>query len=255
MLENIFDSHAHYDDERFNEDRNEILSSLPAKGISHIVNAGCDIKSSETGIILSERHAFVYCAVGTHPHSAAEMQDGYIEHYKKLAQNKKVVAIGEIGLDYHYDFSPREAQVKVFEQQLELAKQLNLPVIIHSREATQQTLDILKKHRPFGVVHCFTGAPEVAEEYLKLGMFIGFSGAVTFKNAKKVAAAAKLVPLDKMLIETDCPYMSPEPFRGRRCDSSLIEYTAGRLAEIKGLTPQQIIDHTCNNAKKLFGIL
>ena len=189
----IFDSHAHFDDEKFNEDRDEILSSLPSKGISGVINCGTNLQTSEFSIELSEKFGFVYAAVGFHPHEVTEFDDASLLEVKRLAQNEKVVAIGEIGLDYYYDFSPREKQIEAFEKQLELAAELSLPVIIHNRDAHADTLEILKKHRPKGVLHCFSGSAEMAQEIIKLGMYIGLGGAVTFKNAKKPLEVAAVI--------------------------------------------------------------
>lgn len=250
----IFDSHAHFDDEKFNEDRDEILSSLPSKGISGVINCGTNLQTSEFSIELSEKFGFVYAAVGFHPHEVTEFDDASLLEVKRLAQNEKVVAIGEIGLDYYYDFSPREKQIEAFEKQLELAAELSLPVIIHNRDAHADTLEILKKHRPKGVLHCFSGSAEMAQEIIKLGMYIGLGGAVTFKNAKKPLKVAAVVPDELLLIETDCPYMSPVPFRGKRCDSTMIPYTAEKIAEVRGTTAQDILNLTAENAKRLFEI-
>lgn len=250
----IFDSHAHFDDEKFNEDRDEILSSLPSKGISGVINCGTNLQTSEFSIELSEKFGFVYAAVGFHPHEVTEFDDASLLEVKRLAQNEKVVAIGEIGLDYYYDFSPREKQIEAFEKQLELAAELSLPVIIHNRDAHADTLEILKKHRPKGVLHCFSGSAEMAQEIIKLGMYIGLGGAVTFKNAKKPLEVAAVVPDELLLIETDCPYMSPVSFRGKRCDSTMIPYTAEKIAEVRGTTAQDILNLTAENAKRLFEI-
>lgn len=254
MYKNIFDTHAHYDDERFDEDRDELLSSLFESSVSHIVNCGCDLKSSLTTIALAEKYENLYAAVGVHAHEASECTAEGLAKIAALYEHKKVVAVGEIGLDYYYDFSPRERQIEVFRQQIELANKLGLPVIIHDREAHEDTLNILKELRPKGVVHCFSGSVEMAREILKLGLYIGLGGAVTFKNAVKPVEVAKEVPLDRLLLETDAPYMTPVPFRGKRCDSAHIMYTAERIAEVKGMDVQELIDVCNENAKKLFKI-
>lgn len=254
MYTNIFDSHAHYDDSRFDEDRDELLSSLSQKGVTKIINCGCDLKSSLKNVDLAEKYDFVYAAIGVHPHEAEETTDKDISEIEKLYKRKKVVAVGEIGLDYHYDFSPRERQFEIFEKQLILANKLDLPVIIHDREAHEDTLRLLKKHKPQGVVHCFSGSVEMAKEIIKLGMYIGLGGAVTFKNAKKPVEVAEYLPIDRLLLETDAPYMTPVPFRGQRCDSSHIAYTAEKIAQIKMLDVQELIDKCNTNAKKLFKI-
>jgi TatD DNase family protein len=250
----IFDSHAHYDDAKFDEDRDELISSLPSKGIIGVINCGADLKSSAQSVKLSEKYDYIYAAVGVHPHEAKNFGDDTLNELRRLAANKKVVAIGEIGLDYYYDFSPREKQIEVFEKQLILAAELNLPVIIHNRDAHEDTLNILKKHRPKGVLHCFSGSAETAREIVKLGMFIGLGGAVTFKNAKKPLEVAATVPDEFLLIETDAPYMAPVPFRGKRCDSAMIPYTAEKIAEVRNTTAQEILNLTAENAKRLFGI-
>lgn len=255
MYSNIFDTHAHYDDSRFDEDRDVLLGSLKEKGVSHVVNCGCDLKSSLSTLALAEKYNFVYAAIGVHSHEAEEATESDLEEIERLYQNERVVAVGEIGLDYHYDFSPRERQLEVFERQLILANRLELPVIVHDREAHEDTMNLLKKHRPKGVVHCFSGSAEMAKEIVKLGMYIGIGGAVTFKNAKKPVEVVEYLPLDRLLLETDAPYMTPVPFRGQRCDSGHIAYTAERIAEIKGIDVQELID-TCNeNAKRLFSIV
>ena len=253
----IFDSHAHYDDEDFDIDRDAVLQGLKEQGVDFVLNAACDVKSCRTTLALTETYDFVYGSAGVHPHSAAEVleDDSYLDLIRECAAHKKIVAIGEIGLDYHYDFSPRDAQRAVFIRQMELARDLNMPVIIHSREATADTLEILKMFPEVtGVVHCFSGSDQTALEVLKLGYYVGFTGSVTFKNNKKGPAAAAVVPLNKLLIETDCPYMAPVPLRGKRCDSSMLPHVAQKLAEIKGVTPQQIIDAARENTFKLFGI-
>lgn len=254
MYKNIFDTHAHYDDLRFEEDRDELLCSLNDKGVSHIVNCGCDLKSSLTTHALAQKHDFIFAAIGVHAHEAEEATESDLEEIERLYNNKKVVAVGEIGLDYHYDFSPRERQLEVFERQLILANKLDLPVIVHDREAHEDTMNLLKKHRPKGVVHCFSGSAEMAKEIVKLGMHIGIGGAVTFKNAKKPVEVVEYLPLDRLLLETDAPYMTPVPFRGQRCDSAHIAYTAEKIAEIKGIDVQELIDICNGNAKRLFNI-
>ena len=254
MYKNIFDTHAHYDDERFDEDRDELLSSLFKGSVSHIVNCGCDLKSSLKTIKLSEKFDNLYAAVGVHAHEASDCTDEDLNKIAELYSHKKVVAVGEIGLDYFYDFSPRERQIEVFRKQIELANNLGLPVIIHDREAHEDTLNILKELRPKGVVHCFSGSVEMAKEIIKLGLYIGLGGAVTFKNAKKPIEVAEYVPLDKLVLETDAPYMTPVPFRGKRCDSAHIAYTAEKIAEVKGMDVQELIDVCNENSKKLFNI-
>lgn len=254
MYKNIFDTHAHYDDSRFDEDRDELLSSLCSKGVTNIINCGCDYKSCLTTLELSGKYDFVYAALGVHAHEAEEATEEDFERIKALYSNKKVVAVGEIGLDYHYDFSPRERQIEVFERQIILAKELDLPIIVHDRESHEDTMNLLKKYRPKGVVHCFSGSKEMAKEIVKLQMYIGMGGAVTFKNARRPVEVMEYLPAEYLLLETDAPYMTPVPFRGQRCDSSHIANTAEKIAEIKSMDAQELIDICNKNAKSLFGI-
>lgn len=254
MYNNIFDSHAHYDDDSFSEDLTELLEGLPSKGISHVVNCGTDINSCRKLAEISDKYNYIYFAAGIHPHEAEDANEGFIEELKAFTKHPKCVAIGEIGLDYHYDFSPRDIQKDVFEKQLILAKELELPVIIHDREAHEDTLKLLKKYTPKGIVHCFSGSVEMAKDIVSLGMHIGLGGAVTFKNAKKPVEVAKYVPLERLVLETDCPYMTPVPFRGKRNDSSLISVTADFIAELKGISTQELLDKTHENAKNIFAI-
>ncbi len=254
MFQNIFDSHAHYDDEKFSADRDELLNSVFQNGICNIVNCGSDLRSSITSLNLANKYENIYAAVGIHPHEAEDAGKNDLTLIADMLNDKKCVAVGEIGLDYHYDFSPRDIQKDIFEKQLQLAKEFDMPVIVHDREAHEDTLNLLKKYRPKGVVHCFSGSAEMAKEVVDLGMYIGLGGAVTFKNAKKPVAVAAAVPEDKLLIETDCPYMAPVPHRGERNNSSLIPFTAEVIASIRGIDPQQVLDITCKNAKALFNI-
>ena len=253
-MNNIFDSHAHYDSEAFNDDRKELLHALPSQGVCGIINCASDMASAITSLELADEFDFIYAACGVHPHEAEGCKQGYIDVLRKLCSEEKCVAVGEIGLDYHYDFSPRDIQKKVFEEQIVLAKELDLPIIVHDREAHEDTLELLKKHKPKGVVHCFSGSVEMAKEIVKLGMYIGLGGAVTFKNARKPLEVAAYVPDDMLVIETDCPYMTPVPFRGKRCDSSYIPYTAEVIASARGTTAQEILDLTRKNANILFNL-
>lgn len=253
-MNNIFDSHAHYDSEAFNDDRKELLNALQGQGVCGIINCGSDMASSLASLELADEFDYIYAACGVHPHEAEGCKQGYLPVLKKLCMEKKCVAVGEIGLDYHYDFSPRDIQKKVFEQQLVLAKELDLPVIIHDREAHEDTFELLKRYKPKGVVHCFSGSAEMAKEVIKLGMYIGLGGAVTFKNARKPLEVAAVVPSDRLLIETDCPYMTPVPHRGKRCDSSYIPFTAEVLASARNTTAEEILDLTRKNANTLFGL-
>ncbi len=251
-MNNIFDSHAHYDSEAFNDDRKELLNALQSQGVCGIINCGSDMASSLASLELADEFDFIYAACGVHPHEAESCKQGYLPVLKKLCSEEKCVAVGEIGLDYHYDFSPRDIQKTVFEQQLVLAKELDLPVIIHDRDAHEDTLELLKRYKPKGVVHCFSGSVEMAKEIVKLGMYIGLGGAVTFKNARKPLEVAAYVPDEKLLIETDCPYMTPVPHRGKRCDSSYIPFTAQVLADVRNSTPEAVLELTRKNANILF---
>ena len=251
---NIFDTHAHYDDKWFDEDRAETLSSVKESGVSAIVNCACDFNSSLTTLALSEKYDFIFSALGVHPETDPEIAYSDFEKIKGLYCRKKVVAVGEIGLDYHWDTMPREMQKDIFEKQIILAKQLDLPIIVHDREAHADTLEILSRHKPKGVLHCFGGSVEMAKDILKLDMYIGLGGVVTFKNARKSVEVAEMIPLDRLLLETDCPYMAPVPFRGKRCDSSLIAHTAEFIAKLRGISTQELIDICNSNAKKLFNI-
>lgn len=253
-MNNIFDSHVHYDSEAFNDDRKELLHALPSQGVCGIINCASDMVSAITSLELADEFDFIYAACGVHPHEAEGCKQGYIDVLRKLCSEEKCVAVGEIGLDYHYDFSPRDIQKKVFEEQIVLAKELDLPIIVHDREAHEDTLELLKKYKPKGVVHCFSGSVEMAKEIVKLGMYIGLGGAVTFKNARKPLEVAAYVPDDMLVIETDCPYMTPVPFRGKRCDSSYIPYTAEVIASARGTTAQEILDLTRKNADILFNL-
>lgn len=255
MLKNIFDSHSHYDDDRFDKDRQTLIPQLFSSSVSYIMHASTDLDSAQFGIDMSEKHPNFYTSAGIHPLDLDKFENDTIKTIERLArENKKVKAIGEIGLDYHYEPYDKELQKNIFSAQIALANSLSLPVIVHIREATQDALDILTKYKPRGVVHCFSGSAETAQQIIKLGMYIGFTGVLTFKNSKKARKAAEVVPIDRLVLETDCPYMAPEPFRGERCDSSMISEIAKTAAGIYGKTPQEILDVTCENAKRLYGI-
>ena len=255
MYRNIFDTHSHYADSAFDGDRDELLAALPDKGVRFAALAGSSMQDSAENVALAQKYGYIYAAVGVHPESVDETPSDYREKLTELVKSsEKVRAIGEIGLDYHYENYDRDKQILFFRQQLELAKELSLPVIVHSRNASEDTLDIFKEYRPAGVVHCFSGSAEVAREVIKLGMYIGFTGVLTFKNAKKALRALEAVPLDRLLLETDCPYMAPEPLRGRRCDSSMICYTAEKAAQIKGVSTQELLDITCRNGMDFYHI-
>ncbi len=251
----IFDTHAHYDDRKFKEDRHELLSSLPENGIELVVNAGCDMKSSKISVELAEKYDFVYATVGFHPHAAKDMTDENIKELVMLASHPKVVAIGEIGLDYHYDFSPRDIQMKRFEEQMYMAMRLNMPAVVHDREAHADCLEVVKRFPVRrGVFHCYSGSPEMAEELLALNYYMSFGGAITFNGAKKALKTIEMMPLDRILLETDCPYLTPMPHRGKRNDSTYLPYVVEKIAEIRGMTPQEVIDVTTENGKRLFDI-
>lgn len=250
----IFDSHAHYNDRHFKNELELLIPKFDETGVAHIANVGYDMKTSSTSVNLSKKHSFMYATVGIHPHYANGMVEGDIDKLEAWAKEKKVCAIGEIGLDYYRNISPKDVQKKAFEKQLELAKSLDMPVVIHMREATQDTLDILEKYRPKGVIHSFSGSKEVARQALNLGMYLGFTGVVTYKNARNVLDALDEVPLDKFLIETDCPYLTPEPFRGQKNDSTLLPYIIEKIAKVKKIKPQNVADYSRNNALNMYEI-
>lgn len=253
MIKTI-DTHAHYDAEEFDADRDELLTRLFAESVDSIITMGCSLKSSAAALKLAEKYERMYAAVGIHPEDCENLPDDYISQIKTLAANKKVRAIGEIGLDYHYDGFSREKQIVCFKEQLKLAQELDFPVVIHSRDATKDTLDILAEYRPRGVVHCFSGSAETAREILRIGLMISFTGVLTFKNAKKAVEACEVIPLDRIMLETDCPYMSPVPYRGERCDSSMVRFTAEKLAQIKGISTDEAILACNRNAIEFFGL-
>ena len=253
MYRNIFDTHSHYADSAFDGDRDELLAALPDKGVRFAALAGSSMQDSAENVALAQKYGYIYAAVGVHPESVDETPSDYREKLTELVKSsEKVRAIGEIGLDYHYENYDRDKQILFFRQQLELARELSLPVIVHSRNASEDTLDILKEYRPAGVVHCFSGSAEVAREVIKLGMYIGFTGVLTFKNAKKALRALEAVPLDRLLLETDCPYMAPEPNRGKRNNSAYIRYVAEKIAELKGITYEEVVEQTEKNARDMY---
>lgn len=254
-MERIFDSHAHYDDKKFNNDRDQLLKSFADHGVTNVMNIGCDVRTSMKSVDLCKKYDFFYCAVGIHPHNAAEVDGDYIEQLTHLSKEKKCVAIGEIGLDYHYDFSPRPIQQRVFRRQMRLAQELRLPIVIHTREATKDTLDILQEFTDVkGVIHCCSESAQTVKILVKMGYYIGFTGVITFANARKTTEAVAAVPLERLLLETDCPYMAPVPFRGKRCDSTMLIKTAEKMAAIKNVTTQQMIDTARENTIQCFGI-
>ena len=248
----IFDSHAHYDDKAFEDDLTDTVRQMKANGVVGIINGGINYESSAKIVELSKRFDIFYSAVGVHPEDLYSDEKFSPDKLLNLVSNPKTVAIGEIGLDYHWDTHPADFQKVWFEDQLDFARQVDLPVIIHDREAHGDTLEILKKHKPKGVLHCFSGSNETAKEILKLGMYIGVGGVVTFKNARKTVEVIKELPLDRLLLETDAPYLSPEPFRGKRCKSDLIYFTARRIAEIKEIPVEEVLIASMENIKTLF---
>lgn len=253
---NIFDSHAHYDDSAFDADRDEFLDALPGLGVCNVINCGADLASSQRSIDLTAHYPYFYAAVGIHPEEGNKLPSDWLGQLELLLEQPKVVAVGEIGLDYHFEENPpHEVQKDIFQKQIELANAHHLPIIVHDRDAHGDTMELLNRLKPRGVVHCFSGSVEMAKEVLKLGMYIGLGGAVTFKNARVPVEVAKMVPDNRLLLETDCPYMTPVPFRGKRNDSSLIAYTAERIAEIRGVGVQELIDWACENTKTLFGTI
>ncbi len=250
----IYDSHAHYDADAFDADREALLASLPEKGVGAVINAATDPTSSRRLLELATRYSYLRTAVGIHPEAVNVATDDWLGEIYRLSLTPGVVAIGEIGLDYHWeDNAPREVQRQWFRRQLALAVERGLPVIVHDRDAHEDTLALLREYKPRGVVHCFSGSVEMMKEVVALGMYIGLGGVTTFKNARKPAAVAAAVPADRLLLETDAPYMAPEPFRGRRCDSSLIAHTAAHIAALRGVTTDALLESTWNNAVTLFG--
>ncbi|HLR21492.1 MAG TPA: TatD family hydrolase [Tissierellaceae bacterium] len=253
----LIDSHVHLDDKRFDEDRDKIIEDLKANGVEFVINIGADLQTSINSVELADKYDNIYAAVGVHPHSAKDVNEDTLDQLREMSKKDKVLAIGEIGLDFHYDNSPRDIQRKRFKDQLKLAKEVELPVIIHSREATQETFDIMEEAQDGnlkGVLHCFSASPEMAEKYIKLGYYISLGGTVTFKNARIVREVAEALPLDKLLIETDCPYLTPEPYRGKRNEPMYVKYVAEKIAEIKGVSFEELVNQTNINAKKLFNI-
>ena len=252
----IFDTHAHYDSGAFNADRDAVLSALPEAGVALVVNPGCDVPSSQAAVALAERCPHVYAAVGIHPEDCAGCTDADFDAIRALCAHEKVVAIGEIGLDYYWpENPPRDFQKEVFRRQIQLALALDLPVIIHDREAHGDSLDIVREYPALrGVFHCFSGSVEMARELLRRGWYLGFDGPITYKNAAKALDVIAACPADRMLLETDSPYLAPVPNRGKRNDSRNLPYIAARIAEIKGMTTDQVAEVTLKNGKQLFGI-
>lgn len=248
-----FDTHAHFDDEKFDENRDALIEEMHSKGVDYIINVGADIKSSVKSMELAEKYDFIFAAVGVHPHEVENMTDEDIERLRKFAEYEKVVAIGEIGLDYYYDFSPRDKQRYWFKRQLELAYELNLPVSIHSRDAAKETFDIIKSSSVRkGVIHAYSGSVEMAKDYIDMGFYIGVGGVVTFKNAKKLIDVVSFLPIERILLETDSPYLSPVPVRGTVNNSQNLKYIVQKISEIKQIEPEKVCEITAQNAKGIF---
>ena len=250
----LFDTHAHMDDRAFDQDRDTLLSELPQQGIGLLMNPGCSLASSRQACALAERYNYIYAAVGSHPDAADEVNADVLEAYRVLCkQNPKVKAIGEIGLDYHYEDIPRQRQLEAFRDQMALARELDLPVIVHEREAHQDGMAVVDEFpQVTGVFHCYSGSLEMAKELIKRGWYIGFTGVLTFKNARKAVEVAREIPLERIVLETDCPYMSPEPFRGRRNDPGKLYRMAQALAQIRDLPAEQVEAITFENGKRLY---
>ena len=253
----LFDTHAHMDDRAFDDDRASLLLDLPHQGLALVMNPGCSLESSYNAVKLANAYDYIYAAVGSHPDVADEVNEDVLEQYRVLVQNNpKVKAIGEIGLDYHYEDIPREIQLRAFRMQMELARELGLPVIVHEREAHEDGMQVVRDFPEVtGVFHCYSGSAEMARQLVDKGWYIGFTGVLTFKNARKALEVAAAIPLERIVLETDCPYMSPEPFRGRRNDPGYIYRMAEKLAEIRGLSVEEIQAITTENGKRLYRIL
>ena len=252
----LFDTHAHMDDRAFQEDRDEILEGLAGKGVGLVMNPGCSLASSRNAIALAEKYPFVYAAVGSHPDVADEVNEETLEEYRKLCKlHDKVKAIGEIGIDYHYEDIPRELQMKAFRMQMELAREVKLPVIVHEREAHEDGMAVVREFSDVtGVFHCYSGSAEMARQLVDKGWYIGFTGVLTFKNARKAIETAQAIPIDRIVLETDCPYMAPVPHRGKRNDPGYLGHMAEKLAEIRGLSLEEIHQITFENGKRLYRI-
>ncbi len=254
MLKHIFDSHSHYDSQQFDGIRYSLLDDMFSRGLAGIIHASTDYDSAIFGIETAKRYERFYTSIGFHPECASRTSNADLKSIYPLVKEEKVIAVGEIGLDYHYEGYDRDRQIYLFKEQLKLARDNDLPVIVHSREATLDTMEILNEFKPKGVVHCFSGSAETAKEVLALGMYIGLTGVVTFKNNKKAKSVLEVLPPERFLLETDCPYMAPEPFRGKTCLSTMIEHTAQKSAEIMGLETLELLDITKQNVKNLFNI-
>ena len=252
----LFDTHAHMDDKAFDADREELLRALPEQGIALLMNPGCSLASSRAACDLAEKYDYIYAAVGSHPDAADEVNQETLEAYRMLCkQNPKVKAIGEIGLDYHYEDIPREIQLRAFRDQMALARELNLPVIVHEREAHEDGMAVVREFPEVtGVFHCYSGSAEMARQLVKLGWYIGFTGVLTFKNARKALEVAQSIDLSRIVLETDCPYMSPEPFRGKRNDPGKLYRMAQVLGQLRGIPAEEAAGIALENGKRLYGI-
>ncbi len=251
----IFESHAHFDDEAFDSDRDELLDSMQKNGIERIINVCAEVKNWNRTLELMEKYSFIYGAVGVHPDDAGSLNEEVIHKMHELCRLDKIVAVGEIGLDYYWDKEKHESQIYWFERQLDVAREEKLPVIIHSREAAQDTLETMKRMRAGeigGVVHCFSYGKEMAREYLNMGLSIGVGGVVTFKNARKLKEVVEYAPLESLLLETDCPYLAPVPYRGKRNSSLYLPYVAQMIGEIKGVSAEEVVEVTRENGYRLF---
>jgi len=250
-----FDTHAHYCDKRFNNDRDELLALMPDAGISLILNSGSSLQSSKFSLSLADKYPFIFASAGVHPHDAKSMTDDTVTELKVLLSHPKAVAVGEIGLDYHYDFSPREVQRNRFREQLELARDMDKPVIIHERESLGDTIDAVRGFDDLtGVFHCFSGSWETAKAILDMGWYLSFTGVITFKNARRVLEVLEKMPADRIMLETDCPYMAPEPKRGHRNSSLYLPFIAEKIAEVRGISKEEVAAFTTENGKRFFGI-
>jgi len=250
-----FDTHAHYDDKQFSDDRDDLLGRMNAAGVTLILNAGSSLKTSRFSLNLADKYPFIYASAGVHPHDAKSMNDDSINELEGLLSHPKAVAIGEIGLDYHYDFSPRDVQRNRFREQMELARHLHKPVIVHERESLADTMDIVRDYNDLtGVFHCFSGSWETAKRVLDMGWFLSFTGVVTFKNVRHAIEVLEKIPSDRIMLETDCPYMAPEPKRGKRNNSLYLPYIAEKVANVRGISVEEVAAITMENGKRFFGI-
>ncbi len=253
----IIDTHAHYDDKAFDNDRHELLTSLEKSGIAAVVNVAADMKSLEDVPRLAHEYNFVYGAIGLHPDNVGALDDGVMDKMRHLLEDPKMVAVGEIGLDYHWNVEPKDVQMEAFARQIELAKEAGKPIMVHSREAANDTMQVIKDTRAYdagGIIHCYAYSPEMAREYVKMGFYLGVGGTVTFKNARKIKEVVAEIPLESLVLETDCPYLAPEPNRGKRNSSLNLPYVAAKIAKIKGCRKEEVEEITYNNAKKLLGL-